>query len=180
MESTFDVEVIACTIALDNEVLIRALVKRRQLINQFREMLPEIQDFDIDELQHNIEKCKAVPMWKQVLFRAATPESIYQSIIQQDIKIDQLSSKNYNVSSIIATFQTQKDQQTVLDRLVLPVLRQKQLPEEYKYDGVILDVKEPAEPSAVRWDDLNTPTSVRHDKLIYMMVFASFERLSYI
>ncbi len=147
--------------ALNNEELIKALVHRRELINKFRGMLPNVQDFDIDELQKNIDKCSPVPEWKQVLFRADTPESIYQAIIKQDMKIEKLAEKKYDVSSIIVTFQTQRDQQNVLDHLVLPALRKKQLQEEYKFDGIVLNVQKLAEPTAIRWDDFSTSAWVR-------------------
>lgn len=154
-------EVAACTIALDNEPLVKALIYRRQLISQIQEMLPSIEDFDIDDLQSNVEMCEPVPKWKQFLFGAATPESVYISILKQEGVVADLSNKVYKVASIFITFQTQDQQQRVLDALTVPTLRRGLLPEEYKYEGITLMVHQPAEPSSIRWDDLNTPSIVR-------------------
>lgn len=161
LESTFDAEVVACTIILNNDEFIKALIKRRKLINQFREMLTNVVEFDIDELQSNIKKAQKVPQWKQILLRAATPESIYHAINQEQNKIDELSTKDYDISSVIVTFQCAKDQQKILHRLVQPILSGGEpLQGKYKYEGIDLKVTKPAEPSAIRWDDLHIRTSV--------------------
>ena len=160
-ESTFDVEVAGVTVALDNEKLIKALVRRRQLICRMQEMMPHIEDFDIDDLESNLGECEIVPRWRQVLCRAATPESVYLSILKEDSIIADLSNETYTAASIFVTFQEQAQQQKVLDHLILPKLRQKMLEQKYIFDDVILQVVEPAEPSAIRWHDLHTSNCVR-------------------
>ena len=174
LDSTFDVNVMACTIALDNHDLTKALIKRRQLINQFREMLDDVEDFDIDDLESNVEKAKAVPTWKQVLFRADTPESVRLSIEMESIKIDELVNNVYKISSVIVTFQTEDEKVKVMNRLVVPILRPSWVPKEYQYqyvendqDKVRLKVVEPAEPSAIRWEDLNVSFLVRRVSYLF-------------
>jgi len=126
-----------------------------------QEMMPHIHDFDMDDLESNIVKCEIVPRWKQVICGAATAESVYLSIMKEDGVIADLSNKSYDVASVFVTFQEQAQQQRVLDFLVLPTLRKRLLNKKYRYEGVILNVVEPAEPSAIHWHDLNTSNIVR-------------------
>lgn len=123
--------------------------------------MPHIDDFDIDDLESNLVKCEIVPRWKQVVCGAATAESVYLSIMKEDGVIADLSNKSYDVASVFVTFQEQAQQQKVLDFLVLPVLRKRMLQKTHRYEGVVLNVVEPAEPSAIRWHDLNTSIFVR-------------------
>jgi hypothetical protein len=160
------VEVAACTVALDNERLVDALIKRRELIDQFKEMMSDIQDFtDIDDLEKYREMCEEevqVPFWKQVLCKAPTPASIYHDIKVQDANIRQFSSEEYYVSSVFVTFQDKKSREIVLEDLVEPFLFQrKENHESLRFGGRPLRVRSPDEPSAIRWTSLSTPRMVR-------------------
>ena len=157
-QSTFeDVEVAACSVVLDNENLVKALLHRRRLIQKFQDLLPNQSGFDIDDLQSNVEKCKPDPFWKRAFCTTSTAETLYNQILKQDGIIDDLSKRKYKVASVFVTFQTQRQQQAVLQELLVPMLRKGLFPESFRFQGKILNVARPAEPSATRWDDLNTP-----------------------
>jgi hypothetical protein len=157
-EKTFDVEVAAITIALDNEQLTQALIDRRRLISILQGRLRDPDDFDIDNIEESIKFCDPVPRWKKILCGTPSSEHIYNNILAKEEQIEQLSNQDYHVASVFVTFQTESQQQLVLDKLVTPLLRRGLVfDKKYAYKGKLLKVHEPPYPSAIRWHDLNTP-----------------------
>jgi hypothetical protein len=160
-ESRFDgCEVRACTIALDNEDLVQLLIQRRQLILRLNNMHPTTQGFDRDDLQKLIESIPPVPMWKKILCQAPTPQAIYESILDADLKISEVSQKEYNVASVFVTFETEHSQRDVLSALSLPILNAPEIDDKFKFNGLTLKVKATEEPNATRWQDLNVSSCV--------------------
>uniref|UniRef100_A0A7S3QEB8 CSC1/OSCA1-like cytosolic domain-containing protein n=1 Tax=Chaetoceros debilis TaxID=122233 RepID=A0A7S3QEB8_9STRA len=163
-ETTFDeLEVAGCTIALDNEKLVNAVAKRRSLILQLQNELENPEDFDIDNMESYVNQLEKVPKWKKILCFATSPDDIVKAIIKETEYVAELASKDYGVASVFLTFQTQGQQRMVLDELLVPTFfsSRKLNDEKYMYEGKILKVCEPAEPSDIRWGDLNIWTPIR-------------------
>lgn len=159
-ESNFEgATVRSCTIALDNEDLIQALIKRRKLILQLRNRLLIDDDFDSDNLEDLVSKCPPVPTWKKILCCSSDANTVYENILKESDRIDQLSRKEYKVSSVFVIFETEMTQREVLRRLSPPSICRPftGMEESLKFDGVVLNVKQTEEPSAIRWQDLNVP-----------------------
>jgi hypothetical protein len=157
-ETTFDVDVAAVTIALDNEQLTQALIHRRKLISILQDRLSDSESFDVDNIEESIKLCNPVPRWKMLLCGTLSSEQIYTNILAKEEQIENLSNIDYHVASVFVTFQTESQQQRVLNKLVTPLLRRDLLPDKkYLYKGKFLKVQEPPYPSAIRWQDLNTP-----------------------
>lgn len=152
----------ACTIALDNEQLIQSLAKRRSLIMQLQNELENPDDFDLDHMDDLVSHLDKEPKWKRIFCFAASPQHLVEAIKKQTAVISTLSEKYYAVASVFVTFQTQVQQKMVLDKLLVPAFcsRRKLDDKKYIYEGTILKVSEPAEPSAIRWGDLNVAALV--------------------
>ena len=159
-----DVKVASCTIDLENEPLLKVLVRRKQLLHQLYKLLDE--NVDVSNLDVAKDKdmilasCDEVPKWKELLCFAKSPKSIVKSILQLDSQIKELSSHTYDVGTVFVTFETESAQHHVLDTLIN---HRANLDEKFHFQGKVLKVKGPVEPSAVRWHDLNDSFTVSND-----------------
>ena len=152
-------QVTFCTVVLDNEDLIDALALKKQYILELELMLPVGVSMDEKQLKSIVDKIPPLPQWKKLF--ATSASSLYEKIIALDNQIEELSQKEYDVSDIFVTFNTEEDQRNVLEKLsvgVLSIITQNKdaLPSDYLFRGEhVLDVFEPAEPSSIRWQDLD-------------------------
>ncbi len=173
-ESRFEgVEVRACTIALENEVLVQALIRRRKLILRLMNMIPSLEGLDTDNLEAIVSSCPPVPKWKQFICCASDPQTIHASIQQVDLEIQELSKRAYDVSSVFITFETETAQRDVLSTLCLPVLHLSNLDDKYKFNGIALKVSPTEEPDAIRWQDLNVSMRVSISKKCICVIFSN-------
>ena len=112
----------------------------------------------------NVKQIPPLPWWKTIISPSA--EAVYEKIIALDESIEKLQKKNFDVTHIFVTFETEEDQRKVLTKLslgVLPMLRQRKesLPSECLFRGEkVLKVSEPAEPSSIRWQNLDESVGV--------------------
>eukprot|EP00547_Thalassionema_nitzschioides_P018175 CAMPEP_0194240440 /NCGR_PEP_ID=MMETSP0158-20130606/6609_1 /TAXON_ID=33649 /ORGANISM="Thalassionema nitzschioides, Strain L26-B" /LENGTH=936 /DNA_ID=CAMNT_0038975135 /DNA_START=42 /DNA_END=2852 /DNA_ORIENTATION=+ len=164
--------VTCCTVAIDNEDLVKALMERRLLMFQMQQLLPPgVIAFDKSDLGLMAEKTLPLVWWQKMMFMS-NGEKLRSQIAKLDEKIMELSSseKKPDVSQIFITFETEEAQRAALRRLTVRrwdtlVMNNNiinnssaRLPDEnlLLYDGKhILKVTEPPEPSAVRWQDLD-------------------------
>lgn len=86
-ERNFEVNVKVCTIALDNQDLIDALIDRRKSLLALENLIFRTQDIDEDNLAQAINVCWEVPLWKQIICFAKTPRAIIENINQKEIEI---------------------------------------------------------------------------------------------
>ena len=99
--------------------------------------------------------------------------SSYEKLMKFEKKIVELCDKEYSVTDVFVTFETEQAQRTALSNLSvgkLAIINQDQsaLPDNLKFRGnIVLDVSEPAEPSAVRWQDVATHWKVRVKGLLF-------------
>lgn len=148
------------TIAIDNEELVRALIERRSLMFQLQQLLPPGVKFDKFNLDQMVDV--ALPLkWFQIITMSSNAEQLRSQISELDEKIAELSKAKFNVAEIFVTFETEAAQRLALERLCVrrwDTLTNKSsaLPKDLSYDGKhLLNIVEPPEPSAVRWQDLD-------------------------
>ena len=154
-------EIRACTIALKNHELVEALVRRRQLILQLMNMLPSSDGIDTNDLDNMVSLCPAVPTWKKTLCFASDPEEIHESIKKENLTIQELIYKEYDISKVFITFETEHTQRDVLIALSLPILHNELTDGDNKFRGdLTLKITSCEEPDAIRWKDLGVPLHV--------------------
>lgn len=159
--------VTCCTVTLDNEDLIRMLVKRRQLLLKLELLLPPGVAFDKFNLDKAVEDAMPVPRWKKLLFIASNAETIRDKIAKMDEQIMDMSNKQYEVSNVFITFETEQAQRQALKALSVSrwdSLKNNTnvLPEHLRFRRKhVLAVREPPEPSSVRWEDLDETMQTR-------------------
>jgi len=145
-------EVNSCTVVLNNEKLVKALVTRRRFVDQLELVLPPGIDVKADEAE--ILKFKdAQPLMKKI-------KDIEAEIIElsKDKKIDE-------VINVFCTFETENSQRKALAALscgyLQRTLNMKSMAKIPKFLDEHLVVQEPSEPTAIRWDSLDETWSVR-------------------
>jgi len=148
------------TVAVDNEELVRALVERRGLMYQLQQLLPPDVKFDKFNLESMAEQAKPL-VWWQIMMFSSTAEQLLFQINALDEKITELSELKHDVAEIFVTFETEEAQRASLRSLCVRrwdtlTNNTSGLPQQLLYGGqYILNVVEPPEPSAVRWQDLD-------------------------
>lgn len=152
--------VTALTMAIDNEDLVRALIERRALMYQLRQLLPPNTEFDKHHIDEMVEQAQQL-IWWQKLMGNYSGEQLKEEILKLDERIMELSQNQYNVAEIFITFETEAAQRLALKSLCVKRLdsltnNTAALPKHLLYEGShVLNVVEPPEPSAIRWQDLD-------------------------
>eukprot|EP00591_Stephanopyxis_turris_P011862 CAMPEP_0195512972 /NCGR_PEP_ID=MMETSP0794_2-20130614/4743_1 /TAXON_ID=515487 /ORGANISM="Stephanopyxis turris, Strain CCMP 815" /LENGTH=976 /DNA_ID=CAMNT_0040640871 /DNA_START=140 /DNA_END=3070 /DNA_ORIENTATION=+ len=168
----------SCTIALDNEEMIRALIQRRILVRELKSLLPsEININDKDELLAQIQYLKDesynnTSIWDRYIVPSnnvkavAKYEKLYvgNNCIEEKIKDWAKQPKTSHVTNVFIVFETETDKRNALQRI---------LNEKTTFKKCVLKVREPCESTAVRWKNLDENFLVRMKQQIvaFLAVF---------
>ena len=168
------------TILLNNAPLLRALMKRRHLRKELQKWLPhtnidsnEQVRASMAEFQHEPSGC--ITKFIQCAIRPIVKpfnillhlQEIYDKLEENDVTIKELQQQEYDVTDVIITFETEEGQRLALETLTTGELdvrlqRRGSRGEPSLFRGKhVLDVVEPAEPSAMRYLDLDTNVAER-------------------
>jgi hypothetical protein len=160
--------VTAITIAYDNEELVAQLMLRRSNISHLEDLMPPGEAVNPKKLDTAVDMAFPVP-WYSRLLGTLDAKILKKSIDESNTLIyDDLSQREYGVSEVFVVYETEASQQAALKALRIPhfqVLRNNVSAlekNEYAFRGQhVLRVIEPAEPSSVRWQDLDESWMVR-------------------
>lgn len=156
-DQKFDAHLTCCTILVDNEVLLKKLVRRRDLLLKIQEGLdPEISTKNDDIAKHVLKLKNNRHCFQRALSKvfSGIPEW-HTAVLKLENEIHEMSVDERDVTKVFITFETEEIQRKVLFALA------KSTPDEHYCfrKELFLKVEEPAEPSAVRWDNLNETAS---------------------
>ena len=147
--------VTVCTVAIDNEDLIAKLVKKRELLLQLQNTLPLNSPFYAEDLGRTVLQCT-----EPDFFTSEGPKDLLEKILSMDVDIERSADVTYPASSVFITFETEEMQRRVLKEMTYPTLYQGVVDSRYKFEGLVLEITEPDEPSSIRWKDLDELASV--------------------
>ena len=181
-----DKQVTLVTVALGNDELLNKLVAKRREIKTLRGLLPRPKDVvnfsdekAMDEVVLNatnqrrreeqqkscLEKLvgKTITPFLRLLGFSLTEDIIWKRIKATNAEIKELEQKQYDVSAVIVTFETERGQRTALEALnfsLLEVLTNQAITADSSaiFRDTVLNCREAAEPDAIRWLDLNCTT----------------------
>jgi uncharacterized integral membrane protein len=164
IKETFDgAHVTACTIAVNNDLLVRSLVQRRELLRRIELMVEPGTSLDLVTLAGLAAKEERLrKFWGHVKAKVmpGLPE-IFAQLTVVTSKVQGLAQQDYPATQVFLTLETETAQRLILSTLsvgAVDVARQKSVTVKKKYrfrKKYLLDVAEPDEPSTVRWQDLN-------------------------
>lgn len=155
-----DVHVSVCTVAIKNEDLVELLEKKYKLQNEIRDMLPIDIKFDDSKLEEIVELCPPPSSLKSMLCRAKPAETFLEEINEINAEMDKLlkgengEGANFGISHVFISFETEHMQRAVLEKMQVPKSLYHTIDDSLKFEGTVLRVMEPDEPSSIRWNDL--------------------------
>ncbi|GKY95608.1 hypothetical protein MPSEU_000522100 [Mayamaea pseudoterrestris] len=176
-----DKQVTGVTIALDNHVLVRKLVERRVYMSNLRLALPKGVPLDDEtavrgavgqivlESQSERQGCLVRVFGCLVLpflnfFNMLLPvEKLADKVFTLRDEIEVLLKKKYDVTSVFVTFETEEGQRAALSamstgKLTAMMNKTSAVTPSIVFQDRVLRVREPTEPSSVRWHDLGSST----------------------
>lgn len=173
-------QVTCVTVTLNNEPLLRKTFYYRNFRGELLRKIPADTDTD-DEQATNaaIEKfleegrsyyiefgfvgwilqCMVIPLFN-IFGMLLSADKLYARMLALKEEIKELQEKEYKVSQIFVTFETEEGQRTALSALKvglgdLLIKNKHAVSTEALFRGTLLEVVQPAEPNAVRWLDLD-------------------------
>lgn len=165
-KDAFHAHATVVTIALDNDPLIRALRERRECLRKIELNLEPGTSLDtltLAKIAAEVETGRRLFGRLLAYVSKGIPEH-FGRMAELEAKIKGWAQLDYPCSSVFVTFETEAEQRRVLSGLALGsyhVKRQTQskLDAKYLFRGtLVLSIKEPDEPSTIRWADLNVKT----------------------
>lgn len=171
-------QVTVCTIALNNDALLRALMNRRINRDKLRRLLPRDVDLDnevelFDAIQKHIKErnskkrtcfgiifgCTLKPLL-QLLNMFLPAETLKKKIDHWTQQAKKLQKKKYKATHVFITFETEEGQRAALTALSIGKMdvwlnNTCAVAPNVLFRGKLLKAEEPTEPSAVRWLDMN-------------------------
>ncbi len=171
-------QVTAVTIALNNHILVRKLVIRRIFLNQLRAKL--LHELDLEDeaavynaiVKYNEQKAAqqpncisrildyiVIPLCN-LINMLLPPEDLVKKIRILTKEIKELQEKTYVATTVFVTFETEEGQRTALDALKVGLIdlklnRTGAVAPECLFEGRVLEVRQPTDPTSVRWRDLS-------------------------
>jgi hypothetical protein len=164
-------------VALDNEELIAALVARRELLAKLENLQPAGVVMDRNDIDRAVKTAQPVPWYYKLACYVMDAETLQKEIVKLNKHIlSDLAKRKYDVSNVFVVFETEHAQQEALRELAvlgIDIFRNNTsaLPSDLLFRGEkVLEVREPPEPSSVRWQDLDENTVVSRD--MYSSLFS--------
>ena len=152
------------TIAVDNDILVKTLVERREIYRKIENGLEPGTSMSNLNLAYLAAKEEEERSWFGNLLAMVAPglPEMYARYVALSAKVQGMAQLDFPVTNVFVIFETETAQRQVLEKLsvgTLYVYRNKttKLPDpKYLFRGnLVLDVSEPDEPSSIRWQDLN-------------------------
>lgn len=175
-ETTFpDVRCAAITCAVNNDLLLRALVARREVLRMMELQLDPGTPMDIDHLALLAAKYARDnnSFFRRVLslFMPQLPE-LLSRLVALNTSIKGLAQLSYPCTNVFVTFEKESHQREVLGKLSVGRWHVRRNNPNilgnpaYLFENRVLDVAESVEPNSVRWQDLNATIQERSDQMI--------------
>ena len=176
----------AITIAVDNDLLVKALVERRETLRKIEMMIEPGTRMDTLTLARIAAKEERERKWYHrllVKFGLSTgvPE-LFARLVVLTANIQGLAQQDYPATNVFCTFETEAAQRRVLQALSvgsMHIMRNnvgKLAHPNHAFRGqIVLNVSEPEEPSTIRWQDLNEKFKerVKQQSLTLLATFAA-------
>jgi len=160
---------------MDTDELVHALISRRELLKAIADSLPDEKDPSIEDLKNIAETIESERNFIQKIFAkifGGVPAK-YHQLVKLNTRIMELSQTPHVASSVFITFETEKAQRLVLEKMTVSrwdARRQNKNAvsnPNYLFDGsYVCLVEEPGEPSTIRWQDLHESVLENASKLI--------------
>lgn len=168
--SHFDgAEATCCTISFNNDLLVCSLKERRETLKHIEMKLPpgtSLEDNYLAKIAAEMEEKR--PILQKIIALFFHPfgllydvPALYARLVVLTAKIKGITQREYLVTRVYITFETEEDQRNVLSTLAVPVISAMFnagiTNREHLFRGaLVLRIEEAPEPEVIRWENLNT------------------------
>mmetsp|Transcript_1459 Transcript_1459/g.2883 ORF Transcript_1459/g.2883 Transcript_1459/m.2883 type:complete len:1129 (+) Transcript_1459:720-4106(+) len=184
-EETFEgVKVVAVTCNVNNDILIKSLVRRREVLRRMELQLDHGTNMGIDNLallaaQEQEDRGKYIGPIKGLIL-PGLPE-LLSKLVALNTSIKGLTQLSYPCTNVYVTFELESHQRLVISKLSVGVkyIRNNDISvledPSYAFRDKVLLVQESPEPNSVRWQDLNADkaSKTKEHLLTTLLSFAS-------
>lgn len=184
-ERNFRAKVASVTVGIDNDLLVKTLVERRQSLRLLELELEPGTPLDVltlarisSKIENHRNFIKKVLAWSF----PGIPEH-FARLVVLTARVQGLAQQSYGVKNVFVTFAKEKTKNRILENFALGnwTIRRNNTDHMINtnrgtlcFDGTqILKCREPDEPATIRWKDLNSHFSVRLVQMIATNVIAS-------
>jgi Calcium-activated chloride channel len=164
-DATFGTHVTACTVAVNNDLLVQSLVERREVLRKIEMMVEPGTAMDRLTLAGIAAKEEFDRRFVQNLVAKVVPglPELFARLVVLTAKVQGLAQQSYPATNVFVTFETEADQRRVLQALQcnsqMDRIRNNTnaaIDPRHLFRGTkLLSVAEAEEPSTIRWQDLN-------------------------
>jgi len=177
----FDATVTCISICVNNDILVKALVERRERYLQLSRKLPYGTALDDNTVSLIAARCEKNRNGLTYLIATILHPfhisldvgALYHRIVVLTSRIRGLCQLENQVSNVFVTFETEKAQRNVLTALDCGIISARTNNASAFYQAShlfrrrhVLQVSEPEEPSTIRWQDLNANLNKRVRSII--------------
>lgn len=158
------------TIAVDNDLLVRSLVERRELLRKIEMMVEPGTPLDTLSLAGIAAKEERERKFFGILKAKLVPgiPELFGRVVVLNARVQGLAQQDYPATKVFIAFETEEAQRHVLSSLNFGSMDvngnkvTKVVDPKHLFRGsLLLGVSEPDEPNTIRWQDLNEKTKDR-------------------
>ena len=168
-ESRFGGHLTCCTVTIDNDLLVKALAERREIVFEIEEKIKEGVAFNtltLAELAAKIEHNRSVIDKVKSRLLPGIPELVGRLTVL-NARIQGLAQQQYRATRVFCTFETESAQRKILAKMTVGSMASMRnnthkLNPNLLFRGEhVLHVREAEEPSTIRWMDLDEKWGTR-------------------
>eukprot|EP00571_Detonula_confervacea_P000752 CAMPEP_0172323196 /NCGR_PEP_ID=MMETSP1058-20130122/48111_1 /TAXON_ID=83371 /ORGANISM="Detonula confervacea, Strain CCMP 353" /LENGTH=1558 /DNA_ID=CAMNT_0013039143 /DNA_START=34 /DNA_END=4710 /DNA_ORIENTATION=- len=168
-ESRFSGHLTCCTVTIDNDLLVKALAERREVLFEIEEKFKEgatLNTLTLSELAAKIEHGRQFLGRFKSRLSPGVPELVGRLTVL-NARIQGLAQQEYRATRVFCTFETENAQRQVLSRMTVGSMAamknntHKINPNLLFRGEHVLLVREAEEPSTIRWMDLDETFSTK-------------------
>ena len=169
-QNTFHARVAVVTIGMDNDLLVKTLVERREVLRKLELQLEPGAPLDVLSLARlatSIERKRNALQRLTALLMPGVPE-LFGKLVVLTSKVQGLAQQKFDVRNVFVSFEREKTRIRILNEFALGTmvywgfLKHKVANKPHlRFRGRLLMIGQPDEPSTIRWQDLNARLRVR-------------------
>ena len=174
-ETRFGGHMTCCTVTKDNDLLVRALAERREVLARIEEKVREgssVSTLSLSELAARIEHGRKLIANVKSRVAPGIPELVGRLTVL-NTKVQGLAQQHYNATRVFCTFETEKTQRKVLQEMTVGSItayknKTHTVDPKVLFRGEhVLLVREAEEPNTIRWMDLDEKLSTRIKQITF-------------
>ncbi|KAL7436768.1 hypothetical protein ACHAXH_007776 [Discostella pseudostelligera] len=179
-ETRFGGHLTCCTVTIDNDLLVKALAQRRDVLSDIEELIDDdvnLSTLTLSQRAAKIEHGRLFLGRLQSMLSPGIPELVDRLTVL-NTRIQGLVQQDYRATRVFCTFETEATQRQVLSRMTVGAMtamrnNTHRINSNLLFRGEhVLLVREAEEPSAIRWMDLDERWSTKIKQITFSTIIS--------